>query len=317
MDEHLVEYALDLLDPVTKARVENYLLSHPEARARLELLEQALSPLAADADIVPPPTLALGTLARIAEHHCMLPPAPPTPVDQAGPSPRRRLRWPDGVVAALLLVLVGGLTFPLLARQWQAYQRVACANTMRQIHTALSVYGDNHDETFPFIERNGPRSAAGLFVPMLTDAGMLADVRVACPAAGSSEAPRRTLAEMETLHRENPAKYRQVAFDLAGRYAYSLGYLTEADRHTGLRRDSGDDLPLLADAGNVGANSMNHGGAGQNVLFVGGNVRWCAHPGVGIDGDNIYLNQLSRVRAGLCQQDTVLGAGNAQPFGMD
>ncbi len=37
----------------------------------------------------------------------------------------------------------------------------------------------------------------------------------------------------------------------------------------------------------------------------------------GIDGDNIFLNQEKRVRAGLCRQDSVLGAGNAQPFGVD
>jgi hypothetical protein len=315
MDEHLVEYALDLLDPVTTARVESHLKANPEARARLDLLEQALAPLIAD-DIAPPPGLTLGTLARIAKHRCMLPAAPPTPPNQA-PSRRRRLRWPDGVVAALLLVLVGGLTFPLLARQWQAHQRAACANTMREIHAGLVAYGDNHHEAFPFIERTGPRSAAGLFVPLLTDAGLLGDVRVACPAVGAPDPARRTLAEMEALQRADPAKYREVAFDLAGRYAYSLGYLTKDNRHTGLRRDSGDNLPLLADAGTDGANSTNHGGAGQNVLHVGGHVLWCAHPRVGIDGDNIYLNQERRVRAGLCQQDSVLGAGNAQPFGMD
>ena len=317
MDEYLVEYTMGLLDPVTKTRVENHLLTHPDARVRLDLLEQALAPLAADAaEIASPPGLTLGTLARIAEHRCMLPAAPPTPIDQAGPSARPRLRWADGLVAALVLILVGGMGFPLLARQWQAHQRVACANTMRQVYAALSAYGDGHDEAFPFVERSGPRSAAGVFVPMLTDAGLLADVRVACPAAGVTEPTRRTLAEMDTLHRTNPAKYRDIAFDLAGRYAYSLGYL-EGDRHTGLRRDSGDNLPLLADAGHDGVNSTNHGGGGQNVLHVGGHVRWCTHPGVGIDGDNIYLNQQRLIRAGLSRQDSVLGAGDAQPFGMD
>ena len=165
MDEHLVEYALDLLDPVTTARVESHLKANPEARARLDILEQALAPLAADADdFAPPAGLMVGTLARIAEHRCMLPAAPPTRPDQAGPVLRRRLRWPDGLVAALLLVLVGGMTTSFLARQWQAHQRVACANTMRQLHTALVAYGDGHDDAFPFIERTGPRSAAGLFV---------------------------------------------------------------------------------------------------------------------------------------------------------
>ena len=315
MEEHLVEYSLGLLDPVTTARVEGHLEAHPEARARLALLEQALAPLAADADdIAPPPGLTLGTLARIAEHRCMLPAAPPTPANQAGPPTRRRMRWPDGVVAAMLLVLVGGLTFPALARQWQAHQRAACANVMRQVHAGLVAYGDDHNDAFPFVDHS---SAAGVFVPILSDAGLLGDLRVGCPAARVADAPRRTVADMEALHRTDPAKYREAAFDLAGRYAYSLGYLSEAGRHTGLRRDSGDELPLLADLGDGGANSANHGRSGQNVLRVGGHVTWSANPSAGIDGDNIYLNQERRVRAGLCRQDSVLGAGNAQPFGMD
>ena len=316
MDEHLVEYTLGLLDPVTTARVERHLETHPEARARLALLEQALAPLAADGDeIAPPPGLTLATLARVAEHRCMLPAAPPNPVGQAGPPARRRMRWPDGLVAAMLLVLVGGMAFPALVRQWQAHQRAACANVMRQVHAGLVAYGDDHHEAFPFVDRS---SAAGVFVPMLSDAGLLGDVRVACPAAKvPAGTPRRSLAEMEALQRADPAKYREAAFDLAGRYAYSLGYVSEAGRHTGLRRDSGDNLPLLADAGDGGANSLNHGRSGQNVLRVGGQVTWCANPGAGIDGDNIYLNQERRVRAGLFRQDSVLGAGNATPFGLD
>jgi hypothetical protein len=36
------------------------------------------------------------------------------------------------------------------------------------------------------------------------------------------------------------------------------------------------------------ANSRAHGGAGQNVLTLDGNVKWFTSPEVGIDGDNIW-----------------------------
>lgn len=36
------------------------------------------------------------------------------------------------------------------------------------------------------------------------------------------------------------------------------------------------------------ANSRNHSRRGQNVAFVGGEVRWTTSPAVGVDGDNIY-----------------------------
>ena len=104
--------------------------------------------------------------------------------------------------------------------------------------------------------------------------------------------PRRSRRRNGDAVPRDPAKYHEAACDLAGRYAYSLGYLDES-RITGLRRDSGDNLPLLADVRRRRGNSRNHGGAGQNVLHVGGQVRWCVHPGAGIDGDNIYLNQES------------------------
>jgi hypothetical protein len=39
------------------------------------------------------------------------------------------------------------------------------------------------------------------------------------------------------------------------------------------------------------ANSLNHGRAGQNVLYVAGNVAWVKTPYCGVEGDNIYTAQ--------------------------
>ena len=52
---------------------------------------------------------------------------------------------------------------------------------------------------------------------------------------------------------------------------------------------------------------------GQNVLYVGGHVRFCTATKVGIDGDDIYLNQMGAVGAGANRFDTVLGFGGDVP----
>jgi hypothetical protein len=315
MEEHLVGYLLNGLDPVTHQRVEAYLHTHPEARARLALLEEALAPLAEDTeDSEPPSHLALATLSRISEHRCALPVAPRPTLYQRAVPPRRMARPIDWLVAAVLLILVGGVCVPLLARQWHEQRRLACENNLRQFWVSLQAYADRANNEFPRVEPEGPRAIAGIFVPMLADAGLLTDVSITCPAQGRREPLPFSVGELEQLYRKSPENYRPIARVLAGNYAYCLGYEDGQTLH-GLRRDTGDGLPILADCSSAGAlNSSNHGGAGQNVLYVGGNVRWCVHPTVGLDGDNIYVNQHYRVSAGVCRSDTVLGASDARPY---
>ena len=60
-------------------------------------------------------------------------------------------------------------------------------------------------------------------------------------------------------------------------------------------------------------NSANHGGTGQNVLFLDGSVRFCPTRTVGLSGDDIYLNRVGRQAAGLDAADTVLGSSASSP----
>jgi hypothetical protein len=315
MDEHLLGYLLGALDPVTHARVKIHLESHPEARERFRLLERALAPLAEDANEPPPSGLVMATLARIAEHRCILPTAPVSPPSQAVPPTRRLFRRVDLLVAACLLVVVAGIAFPLVAKARLLQQRIACENNLRQFGLALAAYADRTDGEFPRVERDGPRAVAGIFVPLLRDAGLAQDVSVGCPAQGEQKPPMYAVADLERMHARAPEQYlRGVARDLAGNYAYSLGY-KEGDSHRGLRRDSGDGLPILADrSGEAAGNSSNHRGDGQNVLYVGGNVRWTVQPTVGEEFDHIYLNHHNRVQAGVCRIDSVLGSSAARPY---
>jgi hypothetical protein len=318
MEENLVGYLLKSLDAQTQQQVEASLQTSPELRGRLELLERALAPLAADADTPePPPGLVLGTLAHIAEHQCRkLPSAPPPPRSQLEASGRPWLRRADVLVAALLLVVFGGICSSGIVHLWRDYRvRVDCENNLRVIGQGLQTYCNNHNGDFPRVEEQGPRSIAGIFVPILCDYGTLSPkVSLICPARGGGFLKCRSVQELEQLYANDAEEYLREARKLAGSYAYTLGYRDENGHH-GLRCDSGDRLPIMADRLDSlqQANSPNHGGDGQNVLFLGGHVIWCTRRTVGINGDDIFSNWDHQVLAGKSREDTVLGASESHP----
>jgi hypothetical protein len=329
MDDNLVGYLLGALSEHERRQVEAYLRDCPEARARLALLQQALAPLAED-DFAPPAGLADATLARLADERALPPTGGPAPahhqLDGRGWHWARRIDW---AVAAALFLLISGLAAPLLVHTWRDQRRIACANNLRVLWVGLQAYSDRGNGDFPRVEPEGPRGIGGVWVPMLGDAGVRVEDYLNCPGAGpqaDSDEPVRgrgtggafapciTVADLESLYRTNPCGYDAAARSLAGSYAYCLGYRDGAS-HRGLSRGCGDHLPILADRSrDEGGNSPNHGGAGQNVLYVGGNVRWCSTPAVGEGGDDIYLNQRFQIGAGLNRGDTVLGASDARPY---
>ena len=321
MDENLLGYLLDALDRDARRAVEAHLRLHPEARARLEELRQMLAPLADDADAPePPPGLVASTLAHIAAHqaaHRLLK-APQPSRRQIGMFSRRGPRRADLVVAALILLFSAGMGMTWLARQWRDYRILACQSNLHGIWTALQVYADGHAEnggSFPRVEVEPPRNFAGVYVPVLADAGVMgADVHTTCPAQPQRPATICSLSELNDLSRNRPDEYQALTRELGGDYAYTLGYRDGNDL-LGLSRDSGDLLPILADRpqSDGRGNSPNHGGAGQNVLYIGGQVRWCVEPTVGVNRDDIYRNLRNQVLAGEHHFDTVLGSSDANP----
>ncbi len=197
-----------------------------------------------------------------------------------------------------------------------ASDRRACENNLRTVWGALQTYGDQHQGAFPMVEAEGPRSAAGAFVPVLREAGTLTGATlVSCPARPEHPAADVALADLEAAYDRGGEEFARAARDAAGGYGYTLGYRGDGATLVGLRADDPDTLPIVADARVGGGNSLNHGGAGQNVLYIGGNVRWCVRRTVGQDGDDIYVNKFNLLRAGEGRSDTVLGPGDARPLG--
>lgn len=310
-DEDLIGYLLDLTDPAERAGVEAAVADRPEVAARLDRLRAALAPLDADKDEIDPPAgLAMRTVARMATHIVEHVPAgrrsgsAVRPVAAAADRPdyravggRFRADW--AVACGIGLVAVGlGLSAVGKARHRAAV--LGCQNNLLALHRGLAGYADTHAGKLPEVG-DEPYPTAGSFVLALHDAGQVPpDFRPVCPAD-----PR------PPVTRTAPVSY-----------AYPLGYRTPAGEVVGRRRSAdghgdSDLLPVSADypipAAAPGGGPTSAHPAGQNVLFLGGHVKFTASPAVGLFGDDIYRNHLGAVAAGVDRTDTVLGRCDDRP----
>jgi len=333
-DPDLIGYLLQTLDPETEQQVDTYLREHPEGQERLTRLRQWLAPLAADADDPEPPAdLVVRTIARVAEYRCR--PLPRAPEEL----PARRLafsrswwRRADLAVAASILLCAAFLTVPALNMLRARHDRLACENNLRRIGQGLLQYADRTtNNRFPDVTRafselpedqlpvaNGNEPvAAGLFLPMLVQAGTLSQDQVVslnCPGLG--QVPDGGFFDLGKLRQMSPEEFQQHAANLVPSYAYTLGYLSNGQVH-GLSRDDGvlpivsDNPPSSPDNAVLSLNSLNHGNRGQNVLFTDGHVEWCVNRVW--NQDDFFINQANRLQAGLSVRDYVLGPSAAQP----
>jgi prepilin-type processing-associated H-X9-DG protein len=313
MDENLIGYLFNALDEAERREVEARLSLDPEARSRLEMLRRALAPLATDAESPEPPHgLVISTLARVAEAQCR--PLPQAPAPRRHGVPWRSLRRADVLAAACLLLFFGALFATWIVQGWNAGYQARCENNMRRYWEAMTQYSDGHEGAFPKVPDHGPQSFAGMFVPILSGSGFLSDDHLACEGTDHRCELPPTAKEVEELWQQaDQAAFQRRARQLAGNYAYSLGYRDGAGVR-GPRRGDNPYRPILADHHpNPGgpSNSPNHGGRGQNVLFTDGHVRFLTTPLIG--GDNMYLNRENKVLAGVDADDIVLGAGDAAP----
>jgi prepilin-type processing-associated H-X9-DG protein len=319
MNEHLVGYLLDSLDDATRRQVESYLQTHPDARADLTRLRKALEPLEADReDAAPPSDLVMRTLGRVAEHVCRdnLPKAPLTVPTEVLPY-RPWYRRVDMLVAACLLLTVLGAGLPVLFQlrsQSSHAVMIACQDNLRQFYGALAVYRDTHGR-YPDVTAESPRNVAGLIVPALADANVLPkNFSVRCPAIGPHLGCQITLVNLRNMSEDEFAVHAPA---LSLCYAYSLGYRDDEGYHgPGQSPLASSSWPILADRPPSEAspgNSINHGGAGQNVLFLDGHVRFASGRNLSGFDDDIFLNHEQRVAAGVGPRDVVLGYSSSRP----
>jgi hypothetical protein len=318
MNENLVGYLLDALEADERRDVEDYLRTNPDAAGQVELLQQALAPLAADKDGLEPPSgLWVRTLAGVAEYRCRkLPPAPSAPV-RAAPAPVRTWwRRADILVAAGILFCLALLVPPGLSYVRHRHDVEACRNNLFGFYTVLNNYSDVHGDFPDIAAAEPPRDVAGMFIPILNEEHPLgSQLSVKCPARGEGQAPLSlSWSDIQAL---SQAEFDQYKRRLAGCYAYSLGFVDDAGQYHALSPtlDAANNafLPILADRAPDGVNegdpnnSPNHAGKGQNVLYIDGHCAFQTTRLAGFERDDIYVNRDHRVEASRDLHDGVLG----------
>jgi hypothetical protein len=324
MDEQLLGYLLGALEPRERIEVEAAMLTRPEMNEQLDSLRQVLEPLAADQETAEPPRdLWVRTLARVAEYKCRKYPVAPLSAAARAPMPVRTW-WhrADVLVAASIALCLLLLIPPGLAQVRFRATIVSCQDNLRAFYSSLRNYAEQHHGEFPnvAVAAPRPRNVAGIFVPLLKEHQLLPDnLNVNCPANGHRSPSQFTVSELQTMAIE---EFMRQAPNLGGCYAYSLGY----DDGTGVRglqivRDSPVNayLPIMADRppfdvalGDLG-NSPNHGGMGQNVLYIDGHCAFRTTRTVGYRGDDIFVNFDQAVHAGKSPWDSVLGSSSCRP----
>jgi hypothetical protein len=329
LEENLVGYLLKALDPEETRQVERALQDDPETRRRLELLERALQPLAADREhLHPPADLRYRVLARVAEDRLANPRRrlrpPPFSAEGAGRSWWRRA---DVLAAAVLLIIVGPLLAPAISFAKSRFQIAQCQSNLRSFHAALMAYTELHDGRLPRVDKEPPRNLAGVVVPILYQEGLGQGLKLRCPSTPVSNVPMHSLDELDAAYANHQGAFGDMAQQLSGGYAYAMGYQDASGQLHGLRIDNvlndNDLIPVMADRppfnqiqgvfAEATPNSRNHDSKGQNVLYLGGAVRFVTNPRIGAYGDDIYLNQQNRIAAGLHRLDTVLGGSDFRP----
>ncbi len=320
----LLGYLLDALNADEREAFEERLRGDAALAAQLEAARGQLEILGRPEACEPPPGLAARTCRFVAEQRAIGDRQPTTTerqtvlskrsADGELVSPSRSWRLIDIAVALAVCMAGVALVLPMIQSSRATAQVAACANRLREIGLALTGYSEHHDGAFPEVPESGKLAAAGIYAPVLLDAGYLNDRRIViCPAsamAGNSKFIVPTLSELEAADGEQLAELRR---NMGGSYGYALGY-RDAGQYKTTRNLHRVNFALAADVpASDCSTSLNHGGAGHNVLLEDGHIAFIH--GCKLDGssDDIFKNDLGKVAAGCHVNDAVVARSEMAP----
>ena len=220
----------------------------------------------------------------------------------------RMTNFREITAVAAMIVLAVGLGVPSMLHMRERASRTMCTNNLASIGRGMQAYATVFGDSLPFVGWNGHSSwqqsaaAAGLDVvpnrrhlyPLLRGRHVQAPNVFVCPSSGDVPMAESTVAQHNDFIESSNVSYAN---------------LNMAGVRPSLRDRPGlpvlaDDNPLFEDgvpmvdfaARQIGLkmdtwNSRAHGGAGQNILTLGGSVKWFVTPSAGLDGENIWTLQ--------------------------
>jgi hypothetical protein len=197
------------------------------------------------------------------------------------------------LAAVMAIMLVGGtMLWPLMQQNRRHAQRQACSSHLQQAWAGLSKYAVDYDGALPSIKTHtGDRwDRLNTFAE---DGATLSNSAHLFVAVQTKHLDPKYL---ECPDNDTPAGLTTDARDWLSASARHFSYQNQQGPHQTRLADAGEST-ILADVNPVfattlsdvlpGANSPNHDGRGQNVLFGNGRVTWLDAPKLA-DGDLIY-----------------------------
>ncbi len=279
-----------------------------ESPADFAAVQQVMAALSQLTEPVAPADLAARTVAAV---KAMQRPAAfaglPAAAEPAAVSGGWRINWADHKfnIAALLVasaVLVALVVGKLSAVRFTE-QVTACAGNLQSLAGAFAAYAANNNNLLPSVATPADRD----WLPpserpgSVVDGGSISNISNLAPMMGQARYATWNLLARDGAGPASAAAGVGVPATSLVRYSY-LDQLSRYHHHY----NGSGEIAVLADrnplfvtspAGTGEANSPNHAGQGQNVLFDDGSVHWSKSPDVGPDHDNIWtIGSARRVR---------------------
>ena len=233
--------------------------------------------------------------------------------------------WLDSAALTVSLIVLCSLMIPAVLRARYEARKLQCANNLSETGQLLFQYAMRQsNQRFPHIAKSGPEAFSGMFVVRLQELGLAprsntlkcASLLQADDCNASVPLPIPTLREIQVAAND---KLHCWKCKLGGDYAYNLGVI-ENDHLVAPRHDGNSHFAILADAplfNKLGDELLAHEGAGINILFDDGHVRFVTahrilHPN--FVGDHPFRNLLGAHEAGVISSDASLAPSQFPPI---
>jgi hypothetical protein len=316
--EQLLGYLLGALAREEQEQVEQELAINARLREELAEMKATLDKVGLTEPpepIEPPAGLAERTCQFVAERaeepKVTLPPEP------IGGSSFRSYTLTDVLVAASVLVVLGALVFPSLARSRFVAQMLACQNNVRQMGMAMWLDSESRpDRSYWRVPWEDDRMVAGMTAASLVERQFVSSPDFAvCPTSDQGIlVPGYPMPTSEQLHEASGDELKRLQRLSGGSYAYPLGYTTNG-LIVPTRNMYRENYCLVAEAPQWDGGSRNHDGRGGNLFFEDGHFRWVDADAFVELPDDPYRNRSGQLRAaGLDIHDAVLGASEMRPL---
>lgn len=204
----------------------------------------------------------------------------------------------DIAAVAAMIVLAVGVGVPGLLHLRERNQRMICADNLAQVGRGLQTYAMTSGGSLPFVGWDGhsswqPSGDPGVVVRpnrqhlyVLVKQGYVAPEGLVCPASDGVPMASDGLGRFDDFPETRNLSYA---------YQNMAGVRPSLSSNPAMPILS-DDNPLFdggwfrgLSSAPPNQNSRGHGGAGQNLLTIGGRSIWATTPNSGVNGDNIWL----------------------------